>query len=110
MVVTATTRLSYWLHHLTDDTIAQNHGGVAILEGQLKGEIYEISHLLNTRRSQHDDLIVAITTTACSLELVTLRGLDRSQTGTATLNVHKHTRYLSTSHISDTLLHQSDTR
>ena len=37
----------YKRQHLTNDTIAQNHRRIAILKGKRKGEINEISHLLN---------------------------------------------------------------
>ena len=103
-------RQNHLLHHLTNDTIAQNHRGIAILESKRKGEIYEISHLLNRSRSQHNHIIVAVTTTAGSLEIITLGWLDGTQTRTATLHVDDNARNLSTCHVRDTLLHQSHTR
>ena len=109
-----TTRFHRWqnhlLHHLSNHTIAQNHRRIAILEGEVEGKIHKICHLLNRSRSQHDDIVVAVTTTTGSLEIVTLRWLDGTQSRTATLHVDDDTRNLSTSHIGDTLLHQSHTR
>ena len=103
-------RQNHLLHHLTNDTIAQNHRRIAILKGKRKGEINEISHLLNRSRSQHNHIIVAVTTTAGSLEIITLGWLDGTQTRTATLHIDDNARNLSTCHVRDTLLHQSHTR
>ena len=35
-----------FLHHLSDDTIRQNHGRITILESQLESQVYEVGHLL----------------------------------------------------------------
>ena len=51
------------LHHLTDDTIGENHGRAAILERQLEGKVYEVCHLLDRVRGKHDDIVVAVATT-----------------------------------------------
>ena len=103
-------RQNHLLHHLTNDTIAQNHRRIAIFNGKRKGEINELCHLLNRSRSQHNHIIVAVTTTAGSLEIITLGWLDGTQTRTATLYVDDNARNLSTCHVRDTLLHQSHTR
>ena len=103
-------RQHHLLHHLSYDTVGKNHGGVAIFECELEGQVDEVGHLLHAVRGERDDVVVAITTAARSLEIVALRGLDGTQSGAATLHVYKHARQLGTSHVGNAFLHQGNTR
>ena len=97
------------LHHLSDDTVAEDHRRIAVLESQLEGEVHEVCHLLHRGGRQHDDIVVAVATAAGGLEIVTLRGLDGAQSGTASLHVDHHSGNLRTCHVGDALLHQRHT-
>ena len=103
-------RKHHLLHHLTDDTITQYHRRITVFESQGESQVHEVSHLLHRSRSQYNHIIVTITTTTSSLEIITLRRLDSTQSRTATLHVDDDTRNLGTRHIGNTLLHQSHTR
>src|SRR5574344_285197 len=100
-------RQHHLFHHLTDNTVAENHSGIAIFEGQGKGEIDKVGHLLYGSRGEDNRIIVAVTTTTGSLEIVALRRLNSSETGTTALYVDDDARYLGTCHIGNALLHQS---
>ena len=71
-------RQHHLLHHLSDDTVAKNHCGVAVTERQGEGKVHEIGHLLNRVGGKDNDVVVAIAATACGLQIVALRGLDGS--------------------------------
>ena len=48
------------LHHLPDDAVGKNHGRSAIFKRQVESKANEVHHLLHSRRSQHDEMIVAV--------------------------------------------------
>ena len=108
------TRLHRWqhylLHHLSDDTIGENHDGVTVTECQFEGKAHKVSHFLHTGRSEDNDIIVAVAAATRCLEIVALRGLNRTQPRAATLYVDDDTWNLCTSHITDALLHEGNTR
>jgi hypothetical protein len=36
----------YFFHHLSDNAVCQNNGGIAVFESQIKSYTYEICHFL----------------------------------------------------------------
>ena len=60
------------LHHLTDDTVGKHHDRIAVFVCEVKTETYEVSHLLNRCRSEHYQMIVAVTSALGGLEIVAL--------------------------------------
>ena len=87
------------LHHLAKHSICQNHHRVAIFICQIKGFGSHIGKFLHAGWSKHDEVIISMAATLGSLEIVSLCGLDVSQTGAATLHVDDHAGKLCTGDI-----------
>ena len=96
------------LHHLADQTVQNDHAGVTILESNVEGLLNEVDSLLNVAGSQADHAIVAVAAAAGSLEIVTLTGLNGTQTGAAAHAVDDDSGDLGTDHVRDTFLLQAD--
>ena len=99
----------HFFHHLSDDTIGQHDYWSAIAEREFKTKVYEICHFLHTVGRKDNEFVVTITSTASSLIVVTLRRLNGAKSGTTTLNINDEARHFCTSHITNALLHQSNT-
>lgn len=91
------------LHHLPDGAVGKDHRRVTVTEREFKGKVHEISHFLNGRRSEYNQVIVSVTASLAGLEIVRLARLDGSKAGTSTHNVHDKGRKLGSSHIGQTL-------
>ena len=75
------------LHHLPDDAVGENHGGVAVTESQLESQVDEVGHLLYGGGRQDNDVVVAVAATARRLVVVALTGLYGAQSRAAALHV-----------------------
>ncbi len=65
-------------------------------------------HLLHRVGCEDDELVVAVATALAGLEIVALRGLDRTQTRAAALAVDHQARKLGTGQVAQPLGHERD--
>ena len=99
----------HFLHHLSDDTVAENHGRVAVLERELEGLAYEVVHVLSRCGSEYDGMVVTVSAALHCLEVVSLAGLDGSESRTAAHYVHNHAGQLGAGDVAESLAHEADT-
>ena len=93
-------------HHLPDDTVTQYHGRVTVFEREFEGQVHEVGHFLYRSRSQHNHIVVAVSASACRLEVIGLAGLYGTQSGASPLHVDNQSRYFRSGHVCDAFLHQ----
>ncbi|CDB30890.1 unknown [Firmicutes bacterium CAG:137] len=96
------------LHHLTDHAVGQDHDGVTVVIGHVKGNLDIVRSLLNGGGGEDQVAVVAVAAAPGGLVIVALGGLDGAQAGTAAHHVHDDSRQLRAAHISDALLLQGD--
>ena len=98
------------LHHLADESVGQDDGGIAVVVGQFEGEDGEVGHLLHRGRSQHEVAIVAMASALDHGEVVALLGSDVAQAGTAAHHVDDDAGQFGARKIGDAFLHQAQAR
>ena len=96
------------LHHLADQTVSQDHHGVAVLVRDIKGLLDEVHSLLHVGGSQDHGAVVAVAAATGGLVVVTLSGLDGAQAGTAAHAVDDDSRDFRACQICNALLLQAD--
>lgn len=96
------------LHHLSDDTVTENNGRVAVFEGKVKCFAYKVVHVLSGCGGEYDGMVVTVSASLYGLEVVSLAGLDGSQTRTAAHYVHYDAGQLGSGDIAQTLAHEAD--
>ena len=96
------------LHHLADQAVAQDHDGVAVAVGDVKGLLRQRHSLLHRAGRQHAHAVVAMTAAARGLVVVALRGLNAAQAGAAAHHVDDDAGQLSAHDVADALLLEAD--
>ena len=99
----------YFLHHLADDTVTENHGRVTVFECELKSLAYEVVHVLSRGGSEDDGMVVTVSAALDCLEIVSLAGLDGSESRTSAHHVHYYAGQLGTGDVAESLAHKADT-
>ncbi len=103
-------RKNHLPRHLPEVAVAEEHDGVAVLEGEVERHHREVEHLLRRRRSEGDGVGVAVTeTTARELD-VGLLGPDVAQTRAAAHDVDEDAGHLGADHVRDPLQHEAEAR
>ena len=101
-----------WLQpflHLTDHRIGQNHRRHPIAVRQIKAKDRHVVHLLNRIRGENDNVVTTVATALHRLKIISLRGINTTETGTATTDIDDQARTLTARHIGDPLLLEGDT-
>ena len=100
---------NYLLHHLSDYAVGKNDSRIAVLEGKLEAQAYEVRHFLYGSGGKGDKAIVAMAAAFHGLEIVGLAWLDGSQSGTAAHYIYNQTRQFGSCNVGDTFLLEADT-
>ena len=98
------------LRHLPQVTVPQDHAYNSIFVGQLESLYSIVGQLLNIARCNYQHMVVAVSTAACCLEVVSLGSCDVSKAGTASHHVYNYSRKLSSGHIGNSFLLKGDSR
>ncbi len=96
--------------HLAEVAVGGDHHRVAVLEGQLEGQLREVEHLLRRGRRQHDGVGAAVAEAAAEQLDVRLLGPDVAQPRAAAHHVDDHPRHLGADHVAHPLQHQAEAR
>ena len=100
---------NYLLHHLSDYAVGKDDSRIAVLEGKLEAQTYEVCHFLYGSGGEGDKAIVAMAAAFHGLEIDGLAWLDGSQSGTAAHYIYNQTRQFGSCNIGDTFLLEADT-
>ena len=95
-------------HHLADHAVSQNHDGVAVEVGHVKGHADIVRRLLNGRGGVDQMAIVAVAAAAGGLIIVALRRLDGAEAGAAAHHVDDDAGKLRAAQVGDALLLERD--
>lgn len=99
---------NYLLHHLSDYAVGKDDSRIAVLEGKLEAQAYEVRHFLYGSGGKGDKAIVAIRRLSRSGNS-SLAWLDGSQSGTAAHYIYNQTRQFGSCNVGDTFLLEADT-
>ncbi len=80
------------LHHLADEAIRQDDGGIAIAIGQIKGQHREVRHLLHGSGSYDDISVIAMAAAFDDREIVALFRRDIAESRAAADHINNDTR------------------
>ena len=72
---------NYLLHHLSDYAVGKDDSRIAVLEGKLEAQAYEVCHFLYGSGGKCDKAIVTVAAAFHGLEIVGLAWLDGSSPG-----------------------------
>ena len=92
------------LHHLTDEAVAHDQHGIAVLVGQVEGLLGQLHGLLHGGGGQHQHAVVAVSAAAGGLIVVALGRLNGAQAGAAAHHVDDDAGQLGAHDIADALL------
>ena len=96
-------RKCHRLHHLSQQTVCQNHCRNPVLVRLVKCQHDGIHHLLYGTWCVYQNVKITVTHGVGCLVVIRLRRLDRTQTGTATLYVDNQRRQIGTCHVGNAL-------
>ena len=96
------------LHHLTEQTVREQHDGHSVLFAELKCTDNEVHDLLHGIRRKDDEAEIAVAEALCCLPVILLGGLNGTETRAAALNIDEETWNIRTCDIGDTLGFQRD--
>ena len=96
-------RKCYRLHHLSQQTVCQNHCRHAVLVSLVECQRHGVHHFLYGTWCIYQNMKITVSHGVGRLIIVRLCRLDRAQTRTATLYVDDQPRQVGTSHVRDSL-------
>ena len=96
-------------HHLADEAVGQNDGGVAIFVGQFEGQRCEIGHLLHGGGSEDEIVVVPMASPLHHGEIVALLRGDVAEARAAAHYIDDHAWKFGACNIGDAFLHQAQT-
>jgi len=97
-------------HHLPEDAVGEDDDGHSVEVGEVKGQGHRIGEFLDAGGCENDGSVVAVSTAACGLEVVALRGGDISESRAASHYVDDDGGQFGTGKVAEAFLHQADTR
>ena len=95
-------------HYLTYHTVAEDHDGETVFIGFVESVVHDVDGFLNGIGSVNEHVIIAVTATFDSLEIVGLRGLDTAESGAASDHIDYDAGKFGAANVADTLLFKAN--